>query len=413
MSLLFDAPRTVSEITAHIRMLFETDTTLQDVWVSGEVSNMTRASSGHWYFTLKDSEAALRCVMWRSATSHQNIVPQNGDALEVHGHVNVYEIRGEYQLYADILRPLGVGDLYQQFDRLKAKLEAEGLFEGDRKRDPPLFPQKIGVVTSPTSAAFQDVLTVLGRRFPLAEVILSPTQVQGIDAPVQIVSALKRLNEFTDVDVILICRGGGSIEDLWAFNDERVARTVASSRVPVVTGVGHETDFTIVDFVSDVRAATPSAAAEMATPDVQDSIQNVRMTDERLTGMMYDIIIARETEIKTLRRALDYAAPVAAINQSRQRIDDLNMRIIQSERARIRLFKERVQGRTDALNAANPRAILARGYAIVVRSEDGKRVISEHDANPGTGITIQLKDGELMARVEEKETHEHYQRTLF
>ena len=413
MSLLLDAPKTVSEITAHIRMLFETDTALQDVWVSGEVSNMTRASSGHWYFSLKDSEASLRCVMWRSATSRQSVVPKNGDALEVHGQVSIYEARGEYQLYADIIRPLGVGDLYQQFERLKAKLETEGLFEGERKRDPPLFPHRIGVVTSPTAAAFQDVLNVLSRRFPLAEVVLSPTQVQGIDAPPQIVSALKRLNDFTDVDVVLICRGGGSIEDLWAFNDERVARAVAGSRIPVVTGVGHETDFTIVDFVSDVRAPTPSAAAEMATPDIQDSIQMVRITDERLNGMMYDIIIARENEIKTLRRALDYAAPVAAINQSRQRIDDLNIRIIQSELGRIRLLQERVQGRTAALHAANPRAILARGYAIVVRSEDGKRVVSEYDANPGTGVTIQLKDGELTARVEEKETHERYQRTLF
>jgi exodeoxyribonuclease VII large subunit len=413
MSLLLDAPKTVSEITAHIRVLFETDAALQDVWVTGEVSNMTRASSGHWYFTLKDSEASLRCVMWRSATSRQSVVPKDGDALEVHGQVSIYEARGEYQLYADLLRPVGVGDLYQQFDRLKAKLEAEGLFEGERKRDPPLFPQNIGIVTSPSAAAFQDVLNVLRRRFPLAEVVLSPTPVQGVDAPPQIVSALRRLNDFTNVDVILICRGGGSIEDLWAFNDERVARAVAGSRIPVVTGVGHETDFTIVDFVSDVRAPTPSAAAEMATPDIQEHIEKMRITDERLNGMMYDIIIARENDLNALRRALDYAAPLAAINQSRQRIDDLNLRIIQSEKGQIRLLQERLQARTAALNAANPRAILARGYAIIMRSEDGKRVVSEYDASPGTGITVQLKDGELKARVEAKETHERYQRTLF
>jgi exodeoxyribonuclease VII large subunit len=413
MSLLFNTPKTVSEVTSHIRALFEMDTALQDIWVSGEISNMTQASSGHWYFTLKDSDAALRCVMWRSATSKQTVVPKNGDAFEVHGKVSVYEPRGEYQLYADAVRPVGLGNLYQEFAWLKQQLETEGLFEGERKRDPPDYPYKIGVITSPTAAAFQDVLNVLRRRFPLAEVILSSTQVQGASAPPQIIAALERLNDQTDVDVILMCRGGGSLEDLWAFNDEHLARAVAGSRIPVITGVGHETDFTIVDFVSDVRAPTPSAAAEMAVPDMADWRDNLRVADERLNGMMYDGIIQRESDLTALQRRLDYASPETRIQQHRQRADDFSSRLQQMQTSRLALLRERLSGRTAALIAANPQAILARGYAIITRTEDGQRVISDYDAPPGIGITIQLKNGELKARVEDKDSHERYIRTLF
>lgn len=413
MSLLFESARTVSEITEHIHNLFETDFLLQDVWVTGEVSNMTRAQSGHWYFTLKDSNAALRCVMWRSAVALQGIIPQNGDALEVHGKIGVYEPRGEYQLYADLLRPVGVGDLYQRFERLKAKLQAEGLFDGDRKRDTPAMPHKIGIVTSPTAAALQDILNVLRRRFPLTEVILSPAQVQGADAPPTIIAAIQRLNDHTDADIILLCRGGGSLEDLWPFNDEQVAYAVARSRIPVITGVGHETDFTIVDFVSDVRAATPSVAAELATPDIADIHETLRVTTEQLSGRMYDAIIARETTLKTAQHRLKYVSPENALHRYRQRIDEWNTRIILAQKSRMALLRERLVGRITTLNAANPKAILQRGYAMITRTADDQRVVSEYDAAPGTGITIYLKDGELKARVEDKDTHERYKRTLF
>jgi exodeoxyribonuclease VII large subunit len=410
---MLHAARTVSQITAYIRDLFDTDEVLRDIWVTGEVSNMTRAASGHWYFTLKDAEAQLKCVMWRSNVAIQGIVPKEGDALEVHGRVSLYEPRGEYQLYADLVRPVGVGDLYQQFERLKAKLNAEGLFDKDRKREYPLFPDKIGIVTSPTAAAFQDVLNVLSRRFPLAEIILSPTQVQGVDAPLQIIRALENLNEFTDVDVILMVRGGGSIEDLWAFNDEGVARAVVTSRIPVITGVGHETDFTIVDFVSDVRAPTPSAAAELATPDLTEIHDDLTLLDERLNTMMRDALTGRRNDLIATQRALRHVSPENAIRTSRQRIDDLNARLIQRQRNAINLYKERLLSRIRALEAANPEAILKRGYAIVTRSEDGMRVLSELDVAPGAGISIQLKDGEVSARVEDKQTHERYKRTLF
>jgi exodeoxyribonuclease VII large subunit len=412
---MFDLDRiqTVSEVTAHIRDLFELDETLQDIWVSGEVSNMTRATSGHWYFTLKDSDSQLRCVMWRSSAALQSVVPQNGDALEVHGRVGVYEPRGEYQLYADLIRPVGVGDLYQQFERLKARLAEEGLFDAERKRRWPDFPHQIGVVTSPTGAALQDVLNVLRRRFPLAEVILSPTMVQGAEAAPQIARALERLNTHTEVDVILLCRGGGSIEDLWPFNEEIVARAIAASRIPVITGVGHETDFTIADFVSDERAPTPSAAAAQATPDIAEFQEHLRYLDARLYESIQDTITRAEDNLNALQRALGHVSPESHIRTSRQRIDDLNARLAYGQRRMISLLRERLGSRTAALMAANPEAILKRGYAIVTRSEDGRRVASELDAAPGTGITIRLRDGELKARVEDKAAHEQYRRTLF
>ena len=276
---------TISSLTTYIRTLFEADERLTDVWVQGEISNFTRASSGHWYFTLKDAGSALKSVMWRSQTARQTFTPNHGDAVLAHGYVSVYEASGQYQLYVDALQPAGRGDLHQRFELLKAKLEAEGLFDAEHKRPLPPLPRRIGVVTSPTAAAFQDVLNVLARRYPLAEVILSPTLVQGDDAPPQIVAALEAIQR-AGVDVILLVRGGGSLEDLWAFNDERVARAVYASPLPVVSGVGHEIDFTIVDFVADRRAPTPSAAAETITPytvdDLAAAVQNygARLADE-------------------------------------------------------------------------------------------------------------------------------------
>lgn len=405
--------RTVTELTVYIRSLFDDDDVLQDVWVSGEVSNMTQASSGHWYFTLKDGSAQLRCVMWRSSTSRQSLTPHDGDALEVHGKVTVYDQRGEYQLYADVIRPVGVGNLYQQFERLKAKLAAEGLFDAERKREYPPYPRQIGVVTSPTAAAFQDILNVLRRRYPLAEVILSPTLVQGEEAPEQIIRAIERLNTYTEVDVILLCRGGGSIEDLWAFNDERVAIAVSASRIPIITGVGHDTDFTIVDFVSDDRAPTPSAAAEHATPDILDIRQDLYHLDAKLNALMQDYLRLQQDNLAIIKRTLRHVSPQRTIENSRQHIDDLNARLARAQRGFINLLRERLTSRTAALKAANPEAILSRGYALVTETATGRRIISELDASPGVGITIQLKDGELKARVEDKETHERYKRTLF
>ncbi len=403
----------VTELTAYIRQVFETDPALQDVWVQGEISNMTRASSGHWYFTIKDGGAQLKCAMWRSSVERQSFVPQNGDEIAAHGRISVYDPRGEYQLYADRVRPVGLGDLYQQFEQLKHKLEAEGLFDQERKRPLPDFPRQIGVVTSPEAAAFQDIQNVLRRRFPLAQLILSPTLVQGADAPPQIVAALERLNTYTQVDVILLIRGGGSIEDLWAFNDERVARAVAASRIPVVTGVGHETDTTIVDFVSDLRAPTPSAAAEQITPNIEDLRLTLRERDSRMAGLIRDDLAARQADLTVAQRSLGHLSPLNRIRNLRQRVDDWNARLATRQAARLHLLRERLDSRTAALHAANPQSILARGYAIVSVSEDGHRLSGAAGVKPGTGVTIQFHDGDLKARVEDKDTHERYKRTLF
>ena len=263
-SLFVTQQWTVSKLTFYIRKLLEENEVLQDVWVQGEISNLSRPASGHIYFTLKDSNAALKCVMWKTSAVRLRMGLQDGMEVEVHGRIGVYEVSGQYQLYADQIRPLGEGALYQEFLRLKAMLEAEGLFAPERKRPIPLLPKKIGIVTSRTGAALHDMLHTLGRRLPIVEVLVAPSAVQGIEAPPAIVSALDSLI-LQSPDVILLARGGGSIEDLWAFNDERVVRAVANSPIPIICGVGHETDFTLSDFAADLRAPTPTAAAELAT----------------------------------------------------------------------------------------------------------------------------------------------------
>lgn len=404
---------TVKELTAAIRRMFDDNPAFYNLWVEGEVSNLRRAPSGHWYFTLKDADAQLKCVMWRSSTERQDFIPQDGDAVQARGRISVYDVQGVYQLYADLIRPVGMGDLYRQFEQLKARLEAEGLFDPARKRPLPVFPRLIGVVTSPEAAAFQDVQNVLRRRFPLAQLILSPTLVQGADAPPQIVAALERLNAHTQVEVILVIRGGGSIEDLWAFNDERVARAIAASRTPVITGVGHETDFTIADFVSDLRAPTPSAAAELATPNLDDLRDGLAGAQAAMTGLLRDHLAGRRADLLAAQRSLGHLSPANRVRSLRQRIDDWNARLVARQRAHLGLLRERLSSREAALRAASPQSILARGYAIVTTSDDGQRLAGSAGVKPGTGITVQFHDGDLKARVEDRHSHEHYKRTLF
>ena len=402
---------TVAELSTYIRDLFAMDYRLQALTVTGEISNMRQASSGHWYFTLKDEQSQLKCAMWRSRVVQQSFVPNDGDAVMAEGRVEVYEPRGEYQLIVESLRPMGVGDLYARFEQLKALLDHEGLFDAERKRPLPAIPRQIGIVTSPEAAAFQDVQNVLRRRFPLAEIILSPTLVQGESAPPRIVNALEKLTAHTQVDLILLIRGGGSIEDLWAFNDERVARAVAASRIPVIAGVGHETNFTIVDFVADLRAPTPSAAAELATPNISDLQLDLDQQITLLTSLMSDQLGDLQYNLTTAQRTLGHLSPVRQIATLRQRMDDWVERLDRAQKQRFATLRERLTSRTAALQTANPEAILARGYAIVTDSHTGKRITA--DAQPGDGISIQLHDGEVKARIEDKENHEQYRRTLF
>lgn len=389
---------TVAELNAYIRQLFELDYRLQDIDVTGEISNFTRASSGHLYFTLKDSGAQVRCVMWRSQAERLRFRPGEGDAVLVHGRVSVYEASGQYQLYVDLLQPAGRGDLSLAFERLKEQLAAEGLFDAEWKQPIPAFPQRLGIVTSANAAALRDILNVLQRRNPLLSVLIAPTLVQGDQAPAQIVRALQWLDGRNDIDTILIARGGGSIEDLWAFNDERVARAVFAARHPIISGVGHETDFTIVDFVADLRAPTPSAAAELATPDVSELVPYLVQAQQRL-GAAVSLILASEREgLAARRRWLRLLSPRSRLDSERQHIDVLAERLTRIAQRQLDQWRTRLDIARTGLASANPLAILQRGYAIV-RREDGSIVNRTSQALPGAGISVQVSDGSFDATI--------------
>jgi exodeoxyribonuclease VII large subunit len=394
----------VADLTRHIRQSLENDYRLQDLWVSGEVSNLSRPASGHLYFTLKDQHAALRCVMWRSEVSSQVDLPQDGDMIEVHGYISVYEAGGQYQLYADGLQKAGEGALYREFLRLKARLESEGLFDTARKRTIPSWPNRLGIATSPTGAALQDVLNVLRRRFPLTTVILAPTPVQGDEAPEGIVSALEMLNQYGQVDIILLVRGGGSIEDLWAFNDERVAHAIAASQVPVVTGIGHATDLVIADLVADVHAPTPSAAAEMVTPHQHALAQEVKDLRLELGRLFGERLIDLRSKLANLTRTLQLASPRARIDSARQRIDELAARGLAAMHYGLALRKAAVKGTANTLHAAGPASVLARGYAVVMRADDDSLVRSTRQVAVGDGLKLHLRDGTISATTDHVES---------
>ena len=389
------APMTVGALTRYIREMFEVDYRLQDVWVEGEVSVVSRPSSGHIYFTLKDAAAQIACVMWKSAAPMFGALLVHGGQVLAHGKVSVYEPRGSYQLYVDRVQPQGLGDLHAQFELLKARLEAEGLFAPERKRPLPEFPHRIGVVTSPTGAVIRDICNILARRWPLAQVILAPTQVQGQDAPPQIVAALEALYQRDDLDLIIVARGGGSLEDLWAFNDERVARKIADSPVPLVSGVGHETDFTIADFVADLRASTPSAAAELTTPDRAELLAQLAALRSRLASLMAEDVHARRVVHQAQARALSHLSPRVRLANSRQRVDDLAAQAAVSASHFLQLRRARLTGTGARLDALSPLAVLQRGYAVVRR--DGRLVRSVALVSPGDRLSVRVSDGEFDA----------------
>lgn len=390
----------VSQLTRHVRELIEQDETLQDVWVQGEVSNLSRPSSGHLYFTLKDSNSALKCVMWRSSVLRQAEIPREGQAVEVHGSISVYETAGTYQLYADLIQPTGLGKLYQEFIRLKNRLEAEGLFAAERKRPIPAWPKIIGVVTSPTGAAVRDILNTIRRRYPLARVVLAPTQVQGEEAPNGIRRALELLNQQIKPDIIIVARGGGSIEDLWAFNDEGVVRAIAASQSVVISGIGHETDFTITDFASDLRAATPTAAAELATPERSELEKNLDAYSSRIVYALDGRIEAYRQLLTRLENHFNLLSPQARIRSSRQRVDDLNRQNFRQTQHLLQLNRARLDSAAQRLAVLNPAAILERGYAIV-RSQEGLIIHSTHQVNPGESLEILVSDGQFDVQVQQ------------
>ncbi len=394
---------TVTDLTHYLRQLLESDEVLQDIWVLGEVSNLSRPSSGHIYFTLKDQGASLRCVIWRNTAMRMQMALQNGMAIEAHGAISLYERDGQYQLYIDTLRLAGEGRLYQEFLRLKARLESEGLFDPERKRPVPAFPHRIGIVTSPTGAALQDMLNTLRRRFPLAEVILAPAAVQGEEAPLALVAALRLLGQRVKPDVIIMARGGGSLEDLWAFNDERVVREIVASPVPVITGIGHETDFTLADFAADLRAPTPTGAAVLATPDAADLRVDVRELASRLNTVFAARLDAEVSRFDQVHYRLERLSPLRQIQNDRQRMDELSERMGRGIAAVIRLQRAHLTGLESRLESLNPLAVLQRGYA-VVRAADGAVLTSVRQVQPNDEVVVRLVDGQFTAQVHDIST---------
>ena len=392
-SLFSSVHLTVSQLTFHIRKQLENDPNLQDVWVEGEISNLSRPASGHIYFTLKDKNASLRCMMWKPDTARLRVNLQDGMAIEAHGRITVYEPQGTYQLAVNLIQPKGEGALYQEFLRLKAMLEAEGLFDVERKRPIPELPRKIGIITSGTGAALRDILNTLRRRLPLAQVILAASPVQGVDAPPALVNALLSINKQTP-DVILLARGGGSIEDLWAFNDERVVRAVAASKAPVICGVGHETDFTLCDFAADLRAPTPTAAAELATQTTVEDLQDLLTSySSRLSSLTLSLLAEQKTFVSALTARLKYVSPERRIRSEYQTLDELSRRAFSALTHRIQIQSGHVDGISKRLLSLNPEGILSRGYAIITRKDDGK-VVSQVSQAHGE-MKVRVSDGEF------------------
>ncbi|MGH8139990.1 MAG: exodeoxyribonuclease VII large subunit [Steroidobacteraceae bacterium] len=437
---------TVSRLNREVRALLERG--MGVVWVEGELSNLSVPSSGHWYFSLKDRDAQLRCAMFRQRNSGVGFIPKAGQQVLARGRVSVYEPRGDYQFIADHLEEAGVGALKREFERLKAKLAAEGLFAPERKRSLPRFPRRIGVITSPTGAAIRDVLHILARRFPPAAVLIYPTPVQGEAAIAPIVAALELASARAECDVLIVARGGGSLEDLWCFNDERVARAIRSSTIPIVSGIGHEIDFTIADFVADARAPTPSGAAELVVPDRNACLEALARTIERLSACMRREVRAIASRFDGASLRLKLTHPGVRLAQQEQRLDDLEQRLtgamrsaLHSDRTRIsEMFTRLVHqspehsvreirlrhgalaarleyalkecvARADhrlkiairTLDTVSPLATLVRGFAVVKRVADGKLVTDADSVAIGEDIEARVAHGRLTARVTGKE----------
>ena len=391
---------TVTALNAYLRELLETDEVLQDLWVRGEISNFSQPRSGHLYFTLKDSESAMRCVMWKPSAMRLRFTPTDGMLVEAHGAMSIYPAQGQVQLYVDALRPAGEGALYQEFLRLRAQLEAEGLFDPSHKRPLPRLPKHIGVVTSATGAALHDILQTLNRRLPTLRVTVAPTPVQGVEAPAGIIAALKRLNSLPDLDLIILARGGGSIEDLWAFNDEGVARAIFASRYPVISGVGHETDFTIADFVADLRAPTPTGAAELATPITKEELRAaLQGAEAQLTELINRQLEDFKQALQLAQSELRRSSPRLRILNNIQRLDELQGRLERAIQQQLQRKQNNLANASDRLASLNPQAVLKRGYAIITDQATGQIISHTRQAVPWQPVWLQVQDGSIPAQI--------------
>jgi exodeoxyribonuclease VII large subunit len=398
---LFSQPEalTVEELAWQIRRVVESDPILSDVAVVGEISNFKAHSSGHLYFTLKDEGAQLRGCMWKTNVAKLNFRPSNGDRVVATGRVEFYGARGDISFICDSLRFAGQGALFEALERIRAALEAEGLFDPARKRPIPILPQRIGLITSPTGAVAHDVLSILRRRWPFARILFIPAKVQGFDAAPDLVRALSWAAAIDDLDVLIIGRGGGSAEDLWAFNDEELARAAASFPKPLISAVGHETDFTILDFVADLRAPTPSAAAELATPDVHALRNGVNILRSRLVQAVAGDIQAARQRLNGLRARRSLTHPADRLLPLRERIEAARMRSRNAMSQRVKIEKRLLAARRAQLDALDPQRVLERGYALVER-EDGRLLTSVSSAAAGEPITVVLRDGRIAAHID-------------
>ncbi|MCM3078022.1 exodeoxyribonuclease VII large subunit [Brevibacillus invocatus] len=439
----------VSQLNRSIKMLLERDSQLQDVWVRGEISNFTHHSSGHMYFTLKDDQSRLKVVMFASYNRFLRFLPKNGTKAIVRGSISAFERDGAYQLYAREMQPDGIGSLYLAFEQLKEKLAAEGLFATERKRTLPRFPKRVGVVTSPTGAAIRDICTTIRRRYPQADIVLAPAIVQGVEAPLSIVKAIRNINRETGIDVLIVGRGGGSIEELWAFNDEQVARAIASSLIPVISAVGHETDVTIADFVADVRAATPTAAAELAVPHYLEWLERVTQLDTRMQRAMRQRTLQERKRLDGLSQSYAMRQPQRRLEEAAQRLDSVQLRMKQSMKQLMRLRREQysrlseqmkryriseqlnerhakvmtLRSRLDArmrqqwqqkqlqfasrlaqLDALSPLKVMQRGFSLVYSGDQLVKSVNQFAS--GDELVVRLSDGSATARVERIEREE-------
>ena len=399
----------VSQINEYIKMTLESNPVLRDVWLRGEISNFkSNYSSGHLYFSLKDDRAAIRAVMFRFSAQKLKFRPESGMTVIVHGKVSTYPVSGDYQIIIDDMQPDGIGALYLAFEQLRKKLEAEGLFDQSRKRPLPKYPQRIGIITSPTGAAVRDMLQILGRRYPAAEVILYPALVQGEGAKESIVRGIRTLDR-AGVDVMIVGRGGGSIEDLWAFNEEAVARAIFDCETPVISAVGHETDVTIADYAADLRAPTPSAAAELAAENIFDTIERLNAFERRLDmGMKRAVALARLKNEQYVRRLAAWR-PDRLLMQYKNRLENRRNQLkngmdgkLKDEKARLKLLCARLED-------LSPLKRLSAGFSYV-ELPSGKSLQSVGQVNPGDTVTIQVRDGSVSAEVKEKNTAEPFGR---
>ncbi|TYP51640.1 exodeoxyribonuclease VII large subunit [Thermosediminibacter litoriperuensis] len=394
---------TVSELTGIIKYLFDSNEILRQVYVRGEISNFKYHLSGHIYFVLKDERAQIRCVMFKNRSILLPFMPENGMRVVAFGYVTVYEKNGEYQLYVEDMEPDGIGALFLAYEKLKAKLQKEGLFDASAKKSIPFLPKNIGIITSINGAAIKDLLTVIRRRFPNVNILIAPVSVQGKQAADEICEAIKDLNRIGKLDVIIVARGGGSIEELWTFNEEKVARAIYSSRIPIISAVGHETDYTIADFVADKRAPTPSAAGEMVVPEKKQLLADIAQRKKRIIAAMCALLNTRKQEIEYIKRSVVFRKLRSEVDNNRIQLDLLTRRLLRETVNQLMVKKSALKTLMGRLDVLSPLAVLDRGYSICQTIDDLRIVKRVEEVSSGEEVKVILSNGYLLCNVISKE----------